>query len=121
VAHPSEDRRSGEERRRDGGGISRAEAWRLVDDNNQQWRDAHSRQTNAIDRLTQTIETKFNALTEKMLAHETEDRAVALVVHDMLEREKHRKRQAAAAAALVSMFVGPGAAVLFKRWFGFGG
>lgn len=120
---PGPDRRTVE--RRDGD-ITRAEVWRLVDDSNQQWRDAQARQTDAIDRLSAALGDQFKALNDRisknedrLAKHEDNGREVALIVHDIAEREKNRMRQVTAASGLVAMIVGPGAAVLFKKWFGY--
>src|SRR3954468_5477034 len=103
----SDDRRTGEETRRSGDNLTRAEVWRLVDDSNRQWRDAHERQTNAIDRLTEEIKRRFDVKDRGSDEQVEEDRKVALVVHDILARENDRDKamtkRSAAAAGLVAM------------------
>lgn len=118
----SDDRRTGEDTRRSGDNLTRAEVWRLVDDSNRQWRDAHERQTNALDRLTDEFKRRFDVNDKRFDQHIEEDQKLALAVHDILSRENDRDKamtkRSAAAAGLVAMIVGPGAAVLFRKWFG---
>lgn len=61
--------------------ISRAEMWRLVDDSNKLWREAHERQTRAI----QDMSLNMGLLLKRLEDHEEEDRKVHIRVHDIEE------------------------------------
>jgi len=63
----------------DEAGLSRAEVWRLVDDSNNRWMDAHKRQTEAIDRMNNTMAN----LLARLERHENDDDAVHVTVHDL--------------------------------------
>lgn len=59
--------------------LSRGEVWRLVDDSNKRWMDAHDRQTDAINRLSSSI----SDLMRRLEKHEDDDDKVHETVHDL--------------------------------------
>lgn len=101
-------------------GLTRAEVWKLLDTYQTQWKERFDRHATALDRNTQAMTDGFNSIRLAMEDHAAEDRAVALRVHDIEEREKVAtttlsKRNLMASGALAAV-VGPAMAALF-RWF----
>src|ERR1019366_2278288 len=69
-------------------GLTRAEVWKLLDTYQSQWKERFDRHANALDRNTTAMMDGFKSITVAMENHAEEDRAVALRVHDLEEREK---------------------------------
>lgn len=112
----SDDRRSGQDRREDDGPLSSGVLLlRAIE-------SLEARMVKHNEAMRADMNANFGQLRADFRAHEDEDRREWLRIHDLEQREQTSRdtitKRNLIGSGIVSAIVGPGAAFLFKKWFG---
>ncbi len=93
---------------------------RVLEKNELDWRAAHDRMRNALDRNTSAMNDGFRQMHVKIDLHEDEDRKVERRVHDLEQAAGVITKRHLTFTGMISMVLGPFSTWLFKKLFGGG-